>query len=253
LWIGVFLNLEDTEKVLNVCFANNLSILVVGDNGIGKTEMLRAMQKCFKRKSVALNAIDYGGMTTLNIPEKVKIAVISDMNVIMSRKKTRESTLGGMAALMTDYGMESVAYNNRGFNRKTPLSFIVACTPLQLFKMVRYGYHDILQRFLVVFLEREESDFREEGFMLPFPPQKAPKLRSKTPQNAPNWVQNARFRVILCSLFNGMADFGWSVNIGDIAIGLSSTNKKISIKELRSSFNFLCYKNPIPAYPPLSP
>lgn len=151
---------------------NGPPLMVIGDNGIGKTEMIKTIAKKFKNSTVK-KAWDYGGLQQ-QLPlmkKQVKTMVLTDLQNVLSRKAgVRNSTLGYMSALMTEGEEDSMSYNVIEPVKGKNINFIIAGTPQHVLRCIQLGQNDFMNRFVVIIAEREKKDFKKHAFSLDINP-----------------------------------------------------------------------------------
>jgi hypothetical protein len=162
------------ETIVNMSLLfNRPSILVIGDNGIGKTEMIKAMAKRFAKNALVERAIDYGGLQQKMplIKKSLKTIVLTDLQNVLSRKAgVRNATLGYMSAIMTEGEEDSMTFNAQEGVKTKNINFIIAGTPQHVLRLIQLGQNDFLNRFIVCIVERAKKDFKKEKFALDFEP-----------------------------------------------------------------------------------
>jgi hypothetical protein len=111
------MNFKDAEILINLSILHNgPPLLIVGNNGIGKTAMIESVVAKYKRAVFIPDRIDFGGLKQAegqikNL--KIKTIAISDMQNILTRKsQIRTSTIGVLSSWIS----EGVGGNELGFN-----------------------------------------------------------------------------------------------------------------------------------------
>lgn len=157
------MDFSKAERFINMSLLyNKVPLLVVGNNGIGKTTLLEAISRSFK-STLFTTAIDYGGIKS-NIQnwrsKNYKTIVLSDLQSTLTRKRAIvESTIGAISMLMSDGINNEMTYKSDNFDTKGyKVNFVVGLTYAHLYKLVSYGYYDFLDRCAIIQLERDKID-----------------------------------------------------------------------------------------------
>jgi hypothetical protein len=86
---------------------------------------------------------------------------------------------------------------------------IVACTPAQAFEMFRYQYFDLLDRMVIVTVDREKNEFKEDGFALDFELSKKPNIEKfKKMMNTKIRMNNPRHTTYMKKIIAGLVAIG---------------------------------------------
>ena len=167
------MNFANAERVINASIlTSNPPLMIVGDNGIGKTEMLKTITLKFKHAQFT-TSVEYGGLKQY-IPllqqHKTTTIVISDLQrIILRRSGVRDNTIGLISSLISEgtqfelnYSKENIAdFSKRKKNYN--LNVIIGCTPMHIAKLNELGYYDFLVRFAYIPITRDitKIDFRK--------------------------------------------------------------------------------------------
>jgi len=150
---------KDAEILLNASMlAGYPPLFVVGDNTIGKTTLLKAMYKKFKKTVEFTTAIDYGGLKEyVKVNKNIKTIVLSDIQSVLSRKKpVQEATFGYISTLIEEGASSEITFSKAGRNAdEAKLNVILAGTPRHVVRLIRLGEIDLLTRFLYLPVERD--------------------------------------------------------------------------------------------------
>jgi hypothetical protein len=174
------MNFKDAEILINLSILHNgPPLLIVGNNGIGKTAMIESVVARYKRAVFIPDRIDFGGLKKAegqikNL--KIKTIAISDMQNILTRKsQIRTSTIGVLSSWISEgvggneLGFNNINLTNKKKKRKNDtINMIIACTPAQAFEMFKYQYYDLLDRVIIITVNRDKSEFKDEGFRLDY-------------------------------------------------------------------------------------
>ncbi len=215
----VYINFSEAEVYLNhTLLFGYPSLLVVGKNGIGKTELLRTMIAKSKRCRYVSN-IDYGGLKqqiALAYSNKQDIIAIPDLkNIIMRKRTVSESTLGYMSSLMSEGIMSNMSYSkdmelDEGKEKKKKIiNFIIPATKVHLAVLIRQQQYDFLNRFLILEVERSNKEWKPEKFEL-----NAPYVKKYNKDIYRSYVNtrfkglSPRFNTMLNNLARGLVSMG---------------------------------------------
>lgn len=229
---------KDAEKLINASLVyGNPPLLVVGDNGIGKTEMLRAFQDAFEKNTVITSSLDYGGLKDKipKLDEEVQTIVVTDLQNILGRKlAVRKSTLAFISQLICDVTDTDMSFTGDLETAYRRMNFIIGCTPAQLNQLIRYKYHDFLDRFMIIPVERvvpENKKFELEVKLVKKVSKKRlnlAKLTQKTIKISSNARENQQFN----DLFFAYTLIGYDTPI----LGVTKVNFTVRKERLIGSF-----------------
>jgi Cdc6-like AAA superfamily ATPase len=168
------MDFREAERYINISLLfGKPSLLIVGTNGIGKTAMVKEIGKKFKSARV-VGDIDYGGLRQ-RINEMVALKqntiVLEDLGMILGRKGyIKDSAFMLMSNLITDGITNSMTFSKEMTDIKAKnINFIVASTYQHITKMVQERRNDLLNRFVILEINRKDEDFNEEEFELKYP------------------------------------------------------------------------------------
>jgi AAA15 family ATPase/GTPase len=143
-------------------------IMVIGKNGIGKTEMLKSLCLPFKN-TVFTTAIDYAGFKqyeNLLKQKKIQNIVLSDLQSIVLRPPNVRGNLIRLISSLTAEGTQfELTYtkdttNIQDFSKRKKnynLNVIIGGTERHVKSLIREGYHDLLVRFVYLFVDRDPN------------------------------------------------------------------------------------------------
>jgi len=169
------MDFKSAEQIINASLlANGPPLFVIGPNGIGKTEMLKAMAQPF-RNTVFTTAIEYGGYKQYERilkDKKIKNLVLSDLQSITERPQHVRGNVVRILSSLTSEGtqfeltfsrdrpIEDFQKRKESFN----LNVIIGGTTKHLEQLIREGHHDLLVRFIYIFVDRDTStiNFKEK-------------------------------------------------------------------------------------------
>ena len=205
------------EVINTSLIAHYPPVFILGDNGIGKTELLKYMAK--KRKNTLFTTgIDYGGLKKFisegNI--KIKNIILSDIQSILSRKmNVFNATFGYISTLVEEGASTELVYNVATNDVKSKhYNFIVAGTPHHFVRLVRLGQYDFLSRFVYLYLER---DLRYVDINKPFKlntelPHKLDKIKVALDIDLINKQKNIRFKKMANEFVKSSLELGYDKN-----------------------------------------
>ena len=215
------MNFKDAEILINISIINNgPPLMIVGNNGIGKTAMVEAVISKYKKAVFIPERIDFGGLKQAEAQIKnlkIKTIAISDMQNILTRKgQIRTSTIGVLSSWLSEgLGGNELGFGNVNLtnkkkkSKKETLNMVVACTPAQAFEMFRYQYFDLLDRMVIVTVDREKNEFKEDGFALDFELSKKPNIEKfKKMMNTKIRMNNPRHTTYMKKIIAGLVAIG---------------------------------------------
>lgn len=157
-------------------------IMVVGSNSIGKTELIKNMAANFNG-TFFTTTFEYGGYRQYEQQLKdhnIHNFVISDLQSITERStQVRGNAIRVLSSLTSEGTINELVYT-RGvvkdiMKKEKPYkaNVILGATPNHVKQLIREQHHDLLVRFVYIFVERnqEEIDF-SKPFELPIVPYK---------------------------------------------------------------------------------
>jgi len=148
--------------VINVCLLKGLSLLVIGKNGIGKTKLAECFARAFSKMVIPVGAIDMGGLRQIlekeEHQEKTHL-IISDLQAFNRSRESRQKLISYIVNLTTDNSFFDLSYDSKVKRRKKPLQSIIFGTPEDLEYLFREGKKHFLDRFLVIFVDREVDSY----------------------------------------------------------------------------------------------
>jgi hypothetical protein len=170
---------EDLEKqvdfwdaikiITGSAILGNPPLGIIGDNGIGKTESLVAIQKLFKRSKIIRN-LDHGGLKvsysdgTLDATE---LLFLSDMqNIVNRRYEIQNTTFSMLANIVEPQSFSDLDFQGRDLERRYKsesnfhrMNIIWAGTPRHLdFITKNTRSFDFLSRFAFLSVKRESNN-----------------------------------------------------------------------------------------------
>ncbi|MEM3859498.1 MAG: hypothetical protein QW478_08850 [Candidatus Micrarchaeaceae archaeon] len=167
------MDFANAERIINASILTSKPpLMIMGENSIGKTEMLKAISTKFKHAQFT-TSVEYGGLKQY-IPllqqHKTTTLVVSDLQrIILRRTGVRDNTIGLLSSLISEgtqfelnYNKDATDFSKRKKNYN--LNVIIGCTPMHIAKLSMLGYYDFLVRFAYIPVERDTSkiDFRKE-------------------------------------------------------------------------------------------
>jgi len=211
---------EDAEIILNASMIVGYPpLFIVGDNTIGKTTLLKTMCSRFNRTSIFTTAIDYGGLKEYVkvADKKIKTIVLSDIQSVLSRKKTvQEATFGYISTLIEEGATNEITFSKAGREAKeVKFNVILAGTPRHVVRLIRMGEIDLLTRFLYMPVERDldkvdlTKNFKlQDG--LPSKIKKSDLLKYDRLNEADIKVKNIRYRKMINTLILALLSLGYN-------------------------------------------
>ena len=211
---------EDAEIILNASMIIGYPpLFIVGDNTIGKTTLLKAMCSKFNKTSIFTTAIDYGGLKEYVkvADKKIKTIVLSDIQSVLSRKKTvQEATFGYISTLIEEGATNEITFSKAGREAKeVKFNVILAGTPRHVVRLIRMGEIDLLTRFLYMPVERDldkvdlTKNFKlQDG--LPSKIKKSDLLKYDRLNEADIKVKNIRYRKMINTLILALLSLGYN-------------------------------------------
>jgi hypothetical protein len=171
------LDFKNAEVLLNCSLLfGEPSIMIIGKNGIGKTKMIEAVYNNFRKTSDFYGTdMDFGGLrqnVIRMIGEKKKNFVLGDMQTILTRKMgVKTAALGLMAGLITEGYQLSGSFTKdqpipTGIKKGYKINFVTSGTPSHFIYMVNLSQYDFLNRFLIIPVDRDDTDFNPDCYKL---------------------------------------------------------------------------------------
>jgi dephospho-CoA kinase len=157
-----YLDFKSASYVINVCLLKGLSLLVIGKNGIGKTKLAECFAKAFSKIVIPVGAIDMGGLRQILEKEENESKthlIISDLQAFNRSRESRQKLISYIVNLTTDNSFFDLSYDSKVKRRKNPLQSIIFGTPEDLEYLFREGKKHFLDRFLVIFVDREVDTY----------------------------------------------------------------------------------------------
>lgn len=158
-------------------------LFIVGDNGIGKTTMVEACQSAFRTTSFFFTDLEYGFLRKVG-PDfkkaKINTIVLGDIQKILSRNNNvRDSTFGDITSLISEgVGVNGIfdkdkidieALKRKSKEKRWKMNFILVGTVAHLGEIFDLRQLDILNRMVIVPVERAKTNFSAGEFKLAMP------------------------------------------------------------------------------------
>ena len=136
--------------------------MVIGKNGIGKTKLAECFAKAFSKSVIPVGAIDMGGLRQILAKEENQDKthlIISDLQAFNRSRESRQKLISYIVNLTTDNSFFDLSYDSKVKIRKNALQSIIFGTPEDLEYLFREGKKHFLDRFLIIFVDRQVDSY----------------------------------------------------------------------------------------------
>src|SRR5437870_5416755 len=157
-----YLDFKTASYIINAELLINESVMVIGKNGIGKTELAKVFCAELKDRIIPLGAIDMGGLRDIlrnNVNDEKDYLLISDLQAFFRSKGSRQKLISYLTTMLTDSTFEDASFDSKVKIRQKPRQCIIFGTEDHLKYLFRERKSDFLDRFLVFFVDREIDDY----------------------------------------------------------------------------------------------
>lgn len=153
------LDFRTASYVISVCLLKGLSLLVIGDNGVGKTQLAKAIAKAYGEFVIPIGALDMGGIRKMiSLPNYMNrpFLLISDLQAFDRTRELKNKLISYLVSA-TDIGFVDASFDSPASERTKPLQFIIFGTAEDLQQLFRESRKHFLDRVLVIFVKRDRD------------------------------------------------------------------------------------------------
>src|SRR5437867_10904201 len=104
-----YLDFKTASYIINAELLINESVMVIGENGIGKTELAKVFCAEFRDRIIPLGAIDMGGLRDklqAKENENKDYVFVSDLQAFFRSKESRQKLISYLTTMLTDSAFE---------------------------------------------------------------------------------------------------------------------------------------------------